>query len=51
MRTGGPVMINPAYELVAAGEAGPEPADGPAGEAGPPPGAPRRRGPWRRKDE
>jgi amino acid transporter len=52
MRAGGPVMINPAYELVAQGEAGPQPADDPAGQPGPPPGAaPRRRGPRRRKDE
>jgi amino acid transporter len=51
MRSGGPVMINPAYELVAAGEAGPPPGDGPPGEGGPPPGPPRRRGPWRRKGE
>jgi amino acid transporter len=51
MRSGGPVMVNPAYELVAAGEAGAQPADGAAGETGPPSGESRRRGPRRRKDE
>jgi len=51
MRQGGPIMINPAYELVAAGDAGSQPAAGPDGEPGPPPGDPPRRGPRRRKDE
>jgi hypothetical protein len=32
MRAGGPVMINPAYELVAPGETKPRPAGGPAGD-------------------
>jgi amino acid transporter len=50
MRAGGPVMINPAYELVAQGEAAPEqPGDGAGGEdAGGAP--PKQRGPRRRKD-
>jgi amino acid transporter len=51
MRSGGPVMINPAYELVASGGPEPQPTDGPAGGPGPAPGEPRRRGPWRRKGE
>jgi Amino acid permease len=51
MRSGGPVMINPAYELVAAGAPEPQPTDSAAGEAGPPAGEPRRRGPRRRKGE
>jgi amino acid transporter len=60
MRAGGPVMINPAYELLAPGvitQPGREPPGGepPGGE---PPGgddargdAPKRRGPRRRKDQ
>jgi amino acid transporter len=48
MRQGGPVMINPAYELVAAGDGGSPPA---AGEPGPPPADPPRRGLRRRKGE
>jgi hypothetical protein len=51
MRQGGPVMINPAYELVAAGDGGSPPAGPAAGEPGPPPGDPPRRGFRRRKDE
>jgi amino acid transporter len=53
MRADGPVMINPAYELVAAGTPAPRPAPGSAGEDGPPPGSapPRRGGPRRRKDQ
>jgi amino acid transporter len=46
MRAGGPVMINPAYELVAPGTAGPRSAgdeDQPAGDS------PKRRGPRRPK--
>jgi amino acid transporter len=50
MRAGGPVMINPAYELIAHGEAEPRPAGGPAGGEDPPPGdSPKRRGPRRPK--
>jgi amino acid transporter len=50
MRAGGPVMINPAYELVAPGDAEPRPAGGPAGDEGRPPGdSPKRRGPRRPK--
>ncbi|HEV2244366.1 MAG TPA: amino acid permease, partial [Streptosporangiaceae bacterium] len=50
MRPDGPVMINPAYELVAPGTAEPPPASGSPGEDGPPPDSPRRRGgPRRRK--
>jgi len=50
MRASGPVMINPAYELVAPGDAGP-PDTGSARGEDPPPGAPPRRrgGPRRRK--
>jgi amino acid transporter len=51
MRQGGPVMINPAYELVASGDGGSPPAAPAAGEPGPPPGDPPRRGLRRRKDE
>jgi hypothetical protein len=51
MRQGGPVMINPAYELLAAGDGGSPPATPAAGEPGPPPGDPPRRGRRRRKDE
>jgi amino acid transporter len=51
MRQGGPVMINPAYELVAAGDGGSAPAAPAAGEPGPPPGDPPRRGLRRRKGE
>ena len=50
MRQGGPVMINPAYELVAPGD-GSTPAAPAADEPGPPPGDPPRRGFRRRKDE
>jgi hypothetical protein len=50
MRPDGPVMINPAYELVAPGTAGPSPGSGSPGD-GPSPGTspPRRGGPRRRK--
>ncbi len=49
IRDGGPVMINPAYELVAPGTSEPPPANPPGGD-GPAPGAPPRRGgPRRRK--
>jgi amino acid transporter len=52
MRPDGPVMINPAYELMAPGTAEPPPASGSPGEEGPPPGSPPRRGgPRRRKDQ
>jgi RecG-like helicase len=53
MREGGPVMINPAYDLVATGTgAPPTPGDGgQADEGGRPDAAPRRRGPRRRKGE
>jgi len=47
MRDGGPVMINPAYELVAPGEGGTT-AAGPAG-GDQPPQPPKGRGPRRRK--
>jgi hypothetical protein len=48
MRDGDPVMINPAYELVAAGQGPPPQAEGSA--AGPEPDdSPRRRGSRRRK--
>jgi hypothetical protein len=51
MRPDGPVMINPAYELMAPGTAEP-PASGSPGEDGPPPDSPPRRGgPRRRKDQ
>jgi amino acid transporter len=50
MRAGGPVMINPAYELVAPGDTEPRPAGGTAGdEDGPPGDSPKRRGPRRPK--
>jgi hypothetical protein len=49
MRQGGPVMINPAYELLAPGDGGSPPAA--PGEPGPPPGDRPRRGLRRRKDE
>jgi len=49
MRTGGPVMINPAYELVAPGAPG-QGARSPAGGEDPPQDdPPKRRGPRRRK--
>jgi amino acid transporter len=49
MRTGGPVMINPAYELVAPGAPG-QAARSPAGGEDPPQDdPPKRRGPRRRK--
>jgi len=52
MRPDGPVMINPAYELMAPGTAGPPPAPGSPGDDGPPPDSPPRRGrPRRRKDQ
>jgi RecG-like helicase len=45
MRAGGPVMINPAYELVAPGDAEPRSAGGPAGDEDRPAGdSPKRRG-------
>ena len=50
MRDGGPVMINPAYELVAPGTAGPPPEAGSAGEDSPPPDSPLRRRGGRRKE-
>jgi amino acid transporter len=51
MRAGGPVMINPAYELIAPGA--PDQASGsPAGDGGPAQDdSPKRRGSWRRKDK
>jgi hypothetical protein len=51
MREGGPVMINPAYELVAPGDGGSPTAAPAADEPGPPPGDRPRRGLRRRKDE
>lgn len=52
MRPSGPVMINPAYELMAPGTAEPPPASGSPGADGPPPDSPPRRGgPRRRKDQ
>jgi len=52
MRPDGPVMINPAYELMAPGTPGPPPPAGSPGEDGPPPDSPPRRGgPRRRKDQ
>jgi hypothetical protein len=49
MRTGGPVMINPAYELVAPGAPG-QAASSPADGGDPPQDdSPKRRGPRRRK--
>jgi amino acid transporter len=50
IRDGDPVMINPAYELVAAGEGPPQQAEGSAGPE-PGPDDSRRRGPRRRKDQ
>jgi amino acid transporter len=49
MRAGGPVMINPAYELLAPGEAG-QPSGQPPGDDDGPGDSPKRRGPRRRKD-
>jgi amino acid transporter len=50
MRTGGPVMINPAYELVAPGAPGQAPRRQ-VGDGNPPDdGSPKQRGPRRRKD-
>jgi amino acid transporter len=50
MREGGPVMINPAYELVAPGAPGQMPR-GTIGDGNPPQGgSAKRRGPRRRKD-
>ena len=49
MRAGGPVMINPAYELLAPGEAG-QPSGEPPGDDDGPGDSPKRRGPRRRKD-
>jgi hypothetical protein len=52
MRPDGPVMINPAYELVAPGTAAPPPTAGSPGEDGPPSGSPPpRRGRSRRNKE
>jgi amino acid transporter len=52
MRAGGPVMINPAYELVAPGETRPRPAGGPAGDEDRPPGdSAKRRGLRRPKEK
>src|SRR5215470_1255907 len=52
MRPDGPVMINPAYELMAPGTPGPPPPAGSPGEDGSPPDSPPRRGgPRRRKDQ
>jgi amino acid transporter len=51
MRDGDPVMINPAYELVAAGEGPPQQVEGSAGPDPGPDDSPRRRGPRRRKDQ
>jgi hypothetical protein len=51
MRPGGPVMINPAYELLAPGTAEPAPGNITAGDDQPGGGGARRRGgPRRRKD-
>jgi amino acid transporter len=47
MRAGGPVMINPAYELLAPGQPGGEPAGGDDARGD----SPKRRGPRRRKDQ
>jgi hypothetical protein len=44
-------MINPAYELVAAGEGPPQQVEGSAGPDPGPDDSPRRRGPRRRKDQ
>jgi hypothetical protein len=50
MRPDGPVMINPAYELIAPGAAESPPASGSPGEDSPPSDSPPRRGrPRRRK--
>jgi hypothetical protein len=50
MRSGGPVMINPAYELVAPGAPGQSPSSR-AGDGDPAQGdEPKRRGLRRRKD-
>jgi len=50
MRSGGAVMINPAYELIAPGAPGQAPPR-PAGDENPPDGgSPKRRVPRRRKD-
>src|SRR5260370_38269015 len=43
MRDGGPVMINPAYDLVAPGTAEPPPGAAPPSEDSPPPASPQRR--------
>jgi amino acid transporter len=54
MRDGDPVMINPAYDLVAPGSGGtpaPPGDGGPAAQGARPDAAPRRRGPRRRKGE
>jgi amino acid transporter len=51
MRAGGPVMINPAYEIVAPGAPG-QASEGPAGDGDPAQDdSPKRRGPRRRKDK
>jgi amino acid transporter len=50
MRAGGPVMVNPAYELVAPGEAAPGPSGGPGSDQDRADGGPPKRGgPRRRK--
>jgi amino acid transporter len=50
IRDSGPVMINPAYELVAPGTSEPPPAPSSTGDDGPQPDSPPRRGgPRRRK--
>jgi len=49
MREGGPVMINPAYELLAAGQ-GTQPGGGSPGDDDAPDESPKRRGPRRRKE-
>jgi len=49
MRPGGPVMVNPAYELVAPGTV-PPPSPGPEGGDDPPPDSPPRGKEPRRKD-
>jgi hypothetical protein len=49
MRAGGPVMINPAYELVAPGDAQPEQAGNAGGGEDAAGDSPKRRGPRRRK--
>jgi amino acid transporter len=51
MRAGGPVMVNPADELVAPGEAAPAPPGGRGGDQDPADGRPPKRGgPRKRKD-